>query len=178
MALVKGKSEHTHRINEQITHSTVRIVGEEDESLNGIYPIEAALQMAAERGVDLIEITANADPPVCKIVEYSKFRFELKKKEKDSKARQHVVVVKEIRFGPNTSEHDFNFKLEHAKKFIEEGNKIKAYVVFHGRTIVHKARGEKILENFSKALEPIAKVESAPKLEGKRLFMILAPIKK
>lgn len=164
-----------HRINNEINVPEVRLVGEEDESLNGIQPIEKVLKMAEVREADLVEIAPNANPPVCRIVEYSKYRYELKKKEKENKSKQHVVVLKEIRFGPNTDEHDFNFKVRHAQKFLQEGNKIKAFVIFHGRSIVHKGRGEKLLTDFSKALEEIAKEEAPPKMEGKRMFMILAP---
>lgn len=133
--------------------------------------------MAEERNLDLVEVAPKAVPPVCRIVEYSKFRYEVKKKDKENKSKQHVVVLKEIRFGPNTDEHDFNFKLRHAEKFLEEGNKIKAYVTFHGRSIVHKGRGEKLLTEFATALDALAKVEMAPKMEGKRMFMLLAPKK-
>ncbi|MCS6905153.1 MAG: translation initiation factor IF-3 [Bacteroidia bacterium] len=170
----KGR-EFEHRINDEIDAPEVRIVGEEDESLNGIYPIEKALKLAEARGVDLVEVTRNASPPVCRIIEYSKFRYEQKKREKESKSKQHVVVMKEIRFGPNTDDHDFNFKVRHAQNFLMQGNKIKAYVVFHGRSIVHLDRGQKILEDFIAALENYAKVESPPKMEGKRMYLILAP---
>lgn len=155
----------------------MRLAGEEEEHLNGVVTIEQALKMAEERNLDLVEVAPKAVPPVCRIVEYSKYRYEVKKKEKENKAKQHVVVVKEIRFGPNTDEHDFNFKLKHAEKFLEEGNKIKAYVTFHGRSIVHKSRGEKILVDFAAALDTLAKIEAAPKMEGKRMFMLLAPRK-
>lgn len=165
-----------HRINQFITNTPhVRLVGEEPEEKNGVYSIEEAMRMAEERGLDLVEIASKAEPPVCRIVEYSKYRYEQKKKEKESKSKQHIIVVKEIRFGPNTSDHDFNFKLKHAEKFLDEGNKIKAYVVFHGRSIVHKSRGEQLLQEFATALESRAKIELAPKMEGKRMFMILTP---
>ncbi len=166
-----------HRINDEIMAPTVRMVGEEDESRNGVVALADALAWAKAREEDLVEIASHVDPPVVRIIEYSKFRYEQKKKEKESKAKQHVVEVKEIRFGPNTGEHDFNFKLNHAHKFLEEGNKIKAYVHFHGRTIVHKDRGEVLLAKFAEQLEDKAKIEMAPKLEGKRMFMILAPKK-
>lgn len=166
-----------HRINEDINTATVRLVGEEDESLNGVVPTMRALQLARERREDLVEIATNANPPVCRIVTYSKYRFELKKKEKENKAKQHVVVVKEVRFGPNTDEHDFDFKLRHAEKFLQDGNKIKAYVVFHGRSIVHKDRGFKMLEEFASKLQEHGKIEMPPRLEGKRLFMFLTPKK-
>ncbi len=169
--------EREHRINEDIRTEAVRLVNEPDEALNGIVPIKEALARAAERNLDLVEIAANANPPVCRIVEYSKFRYELKKKEKENKSKQQVTVLKEIRFSPNTDEHDFNFKVRHAKTFLAEGNKIKAFVIFHGRSIVHKGRGEELLKQFAQALEEEAKVELPPKLEGKRMFMILIPKK-
>jgi len=165
-----------HRIGDKIIGTkTVRLVGEELEEENGLVPIEKALKMAEERGLELVEIAAKADPPVCRIVEYSRYRYELKKKEKENKSKQHVIEVKEIRFGPNTGEHDFNFKLKHAEKFLEDGNKIKAFVVFHGRSIVHKDRGAQLLKDFSEALEDKCKIEMKPRMEGKRMFMILAP---
>ncbi|MDW8333993.1 MAG: translation initiation factor IF-3 [Bacteroidia bacterium] len=172
-----GVKEREHRINEDIRCEMVRLVGEPEDSLNGVVPLQVALARAAERNLDLVEIAANANPPVCRIVEYSKYRYELKKKEKESKSRHHASVLKEIRFGPNTDDHDFNFKLRHAKAFLSEGHKIKAYVVFHGRSIVHKSRGEELLMQFARALENESKIEVAPKLEGKRMFMILVPKK-
>ncbi|MFO0485499.1 MAG: translation initiation factor IF-3, partial [Sphingobacteriia bacterium] len=164
-----------HRINDFIRVPEVRIIGHEEERYNGVFPTAQALDMARELGVDLIEINGNTTPPITRLMEYSKFKYESKKKEKEQKAKQHVVVLKEIRFGPNTDEHDFNFKTRHAEKFLKEGNKIKAYVHFHGRTIVHKDRGEKLLQDFAEALEEHAKVESGPKMEGKRMFLFLAP---
>jgi translation initiation factor IF-3 len=131
--------------------------------------------MAVEQGLDLVEISPKADPPVCKIIDYSKFKYEQKKKQKEIKAKAQKTVVKEIRFGPNTDDHDFNFKLNHARKFLEEGSKVKAYVHFVGRTIVFKERGEILLLKFAQALEEEAKVEQLPKLEGKRMILMLAP---
>ncbi len=131
--------------------------------------------MAREQSLDLVEISPNADPPVCKIIDYSKFKYEQKKKQKEIKAKAHKSVLKEIRFGPNTDDHDFNFKLNHATKFLSEGAKVKAYVHFVGRTIVFKERGEILLLKFAQALEEHAKVEQFPKLEGKRMFLMLAP---
>ena len=168
-----------HRTNDEIMADPIRLVGEEPDGLpNGIVPLRQALQVARERGVDLVEIAPGADPPVCRIIEYSKYRYEQKKKEKEAKAKQHVVLVKEIRFGPNTDDHDFNFKLKHAQEFLDEGHKIKAYVVFHGRSIVHKERGEKLLFEFAQALQDRGKVEMEPRLEGKRMFLIMTPSKK
>ncbi len=131
--------------------------------------------MAKKQGLDLVEISPKADPPVCKIIDYSKFKYEQKKKQKEIKAKAQKTVVKEIRFGPNTDDHDFNFKLNHAIKFLKEGAKVKAYVHFVGRTIVFKERGEILLLKFAQALEEYGKVELLPKLEGKRMSIILAP---
>jgi translation initiation factor IF-3 len=170
--------EPDHRINERITGvSEVRLVGEDETYNNKIVTIAQALEMARIRELDLVEIAPKAVPPVCRIVEYSKFRYELKKKEKENKSKQHTVVVKEIRFGPNTDDHDFQFKLKHAYKFLQEGHKIKAFVVFHGRTIVYKQRGETLLNEFAQALEELCKIESPPKMEGKRMYLLLAPKK-
>lgn len=149
-----------------------------DNVEQGIYPFRDALRMAEDMGLDLVEITAQANPPVCRIIEYKKFLYDLKKKQKEIKAKQATVEVKEIRFGPNTDEHDLNFKLKHARKFIEEGHKVKAFVFFRGRTIVFKERGEILLLKFAQELEDIALVEQMPKLEGKRMIMFLTPKKK
>lgn len=179
MAVVnRGRREEPYRINEDIHASEVRIIGFEDESRNGVFSIAEARQMAQNEKKDLVEVAPNAVPPVCRIVEYTKFKYEQKKREKENKSKQHVVVVKEIRFGPNTDEHDFNFKLKHAEKFLKEGNKVKAYVHFYGRTIVYKERGEKLLLEFAVALEELAKVEMLPKLEGKRMYILLSPTPK
>ena len=131
--------------------------------------------MAKDQGLDLVEISPKADPPVCKIIDYSKFKYEQKKKQKEIKAKASKTVVKEIRFGPNTDDHDFNFKLKHAINFLNDGAKVKAYVHFAGRTIVYKERGEILLLRFAQSLEEYAKVEQLPKLEGKRMFLYLAP---
>ena len=140
-----------------------------------IYPIARALQMARDQNLDLVEISPKADPPVCKIIDYSKFKYEQKKKQKEIKANAQKTVIKEIRFGPNTEEHDFNFKLKHAQNFLADGAKVKAYVHFVGRSIVFKERGEILLLKFAQALEEYGKVEQMPKLEGKRMTMFLAP---
>jgi translation initiation factor IF-3 len=137
--------------------------------------LEEALRIADDMELDLVEISPNANPPVCKIVDFQKFLYELKKKQKEQKAKTVKVVVKEIRFGPNTDDHDYNFKLNHAKKFLEEGSKVKAYVFFKGRTILFKDKGEILLLRFAQDLEELAKVEQLPKLEGKRMIMMLAP---
>lgn len=131
--------------------------------------------MAEEQGLDLVEISPKAVPPVCKIIDYSKFKYDQKKKQKEIKSKAQKTVVKEIRFGPNTDDHDFNFKLNHAKKFLNDGSKVKAFVHFVGRTIVFKERGEILLLKFAQALEEEAKVEQFPKLEGKRMFLLMAP---
>ena len=169
--------EDPHRINEKIRGVyQVRVVGEGVEQ--GVYPFEQALKMAQDMSLDLVEISASADPPVCRIVDYKKFLYDLKKKQKEIKAKAATVEMKEIRFGPNTDEHDVNFKLKHARKFLEEGHKIKAFVFFRGRTIVFKERGEILLLKFAQELEDAAIVEQMPKLEGKRMIMFLIPKKK
>ena len=141
----------------------------------GIYSIERALSRADDLGLDLVEISPNADPPVCKIVDYQKFLYQLKKKEKEVKANTVKVVVKEIRFGPQTDEHDYNFKLKHARSFIEDGNKVKASVFFRGRSIMFKEQGEELLKRFVDDLEDIAKPDNSPKLEGKRMILNISP---
>lgn len=151
----------------------VRVTGENVEI--GIYPIEEALKMASDQGLDLVEISATANPPVCRIVDFSKFKYEQKKKNKELKAKSVKVILKEIRFGPNTNEHDFDFKVKHAKTFLGEGAKIKAYVHFVGRSIVFSDRGRDLLARFTAALTEEGKVEVEPKLEGKRMFLIMAP---
>lgn len=154
----------------------VRLVGEDIEAR--IVSVREARQVAEEAGLDLVEISPNANPPVCKIIDYKKFLYEQKKKQKEIKAKTAKVVVKEIRLGPHTDEHDFNFKLKHAIKFLEEGAKVKVDVFFKGRNIIYKDQGEIQLLKFAQELEEIAKVEQLPKLEGKRMIMMLAPIKK
>lgn len=173
---VRQVKRREHRINNEIRVPEVRLVGMEDESLNGIVPTRRALAMADEMELDLVEIAAQARPPVVRIIEYSKFAYELKKKKKANKANQSKVVLKEIRFGPNTDEHDFNFKLRHAQKFLGEGNKLKAYVQFRGRNIIYKDRGRDMLSRFAEELGEIGKVEMHPKMEGRRMIMIMAPL--
>lgn len=169
--------EDPHRINERIRGVyEVRVVGENVEQ--GVYSYDKALAMAQELGLDLVEISPTAVPPVCRITDYKKFLYDLKKKQKEIKAKQANVEMKEIRFGPNTDEHDLNFKLNHAKKFLAEGAKVKAYVFFRGRTIVFKERGEILLLKFAQALEDVGLVEAMPKLEGKRMIMMIIPKKK
>lgn len=151
----------------------MRLVGENVKI--DVYPVKDAIKIAQEQGLDLVEISPNADPPVCKVTDYSKFKYEQKKKQKEIKAKAIRVVVKEIRFGPNTDEHDFNFKLKHAINFLQEGAKVKATVFFPGRTIVYKERGEILLLKFAQGLEEHGKVEQMPRLEGKRMSMFVQP---
>ncbi len=151
----------------------VRLVGENIQP--GIYSLTEAQAIAREQNLDLVEISPKAEPPVCRIVDYSKFKYDIKKKQRELKAKTQKVVQKEIRFGPNTDDHDFEFKVKHAKSFLEGGAKVKAYVHFVGRTIVFKERGELLLLKFAQALEEVAKVEQLPKLEGKRMFLFLTP---
>ena len=153
----------------------VRVVGEGVD--NEIHSIREALKIADEMGLDLVEISQNANPPVCKLMDYKKFLFDQKKKQKEIKAKATKVVIKEIRLGPQTDDHDFEFKLNHAKRFLEDGAKVKVDVFFHGRSIAYKDQGEIILLKFAQALADYGKVESMPKLEGKRMLMMIAPKK-
>ena len=164
-----------HRINEQIRAKEVRIVGDDIES--AVYPIAQALKLAEEHEADLVEISPNAVPPVCRIIDYSKFLYQLKKRAKEQKAKQVKVNVKEIRFGRQTDEHDYNFKLKHAIGFLQDGDKVKAYVFFKGRSILFKEQGEVLLLRFANDLEDYAKVEQMPLLEGKRMTISLSPKK-
>lgn len=170
------KREKEHRTNEEITATEVRLVGENIES--DIYPIAVAIKIAKDQGVDLVEVVPNAEPPVCRVIEYHKFLYEKKKKEKEMKAKTAKSVLKEIRFGPNTDEHDFNFKVKHAIKFLEDGAKVKAYVHFKGRSIAYKEKGEILLLKFAQELADYGKVELLPKLEGNRMFLNLTPLPK
>ena len=151
----------------------MRVVGDNVEP--DVYTIEKARIMASEQELDLVEISPKADPPICRIVDFQKFLYQLKKKQKDQKSKATKVVVKEIRFGPNTDDHDYNFKLNHAKKFLQDGAKVKAYVFFKGRTILFKDKGEILLYRFAQDLEDFGKVEQMPKLEGKRMIMMFSP---
>tara|TARA_B100000029_G_C17241502_1_gene839238 strand:- start:146 stop:604 length:459 start_codon:yes stop_codon:yes gene_type:complete len=143
-----------------------------------IVPLDEALKTANRLGLDLVEISPNAEPPVCKVIDYKKFIYDQKKKQKAIKSKAQKVVIKELRFGPNTGEHDFNFKLKHAEKFLQDGAKVKAFVFFRGRTIIFKEQGEILLLKLAQALEEFGVVESMPKLEGKRMIMLIAPKKK
>jgi len=171
------KKEDLHRINEKIIGlSQVRLVGEDIEP--GIFSFDEALKIAKDLEMDLVEIVPNAEPPVCRVIDYKKFLYEHKKKQKEMKAKATKIVVKEVRFGPNTDEHDFNFKLNHAKKFLQEGSKVKAFVFFKGRSILFKDKGEILLLKFAAELEEYGKPENLPELEGKRMIMFLSPKKK
>ncbi len=165
-----------HKINNKITSRVVRVVGDEIET--EIMSIQDALKLADRMELDLVEISPNADPPVCKIIDYQKFLYQQKKKQKEIKAKAAKVIVKEIRFGPNTDDHDYNFKLRHAIKFLEEGAKVRAYVFFKGRSILFKEQGELLLLRFANDLEEYGKVEQLPRLEGKRMIISFSPKKK
>lgn len=171
----KDSLKDQYRVNEKIRAKEVRLVGDSPEQ--GVYPIAEALQIARSQLLDLIEISPNAVPPVCRILDYQKFLYQQKKRQKEQKAKSVKIVVKEIRFGPQTDDHDYNFKLKHAKSFLEEGAKVKAYVFFKGRSILFKEQGEVLLLRFANDLEDYAKVESLPSLEGKKMIIILAPKK-
>lgn len=171
----KNKKDAQHRINEYITAQVVRVVGDDIEPR--IVSLREALAIADEHGVDLVEISPQANPPVCKVMDYQKYQFQQKKKLKEQKAKATKVVVKEIRFGPQTDEHDYNFKLKHAIGFLKEGAKVKSYVFFKGRSILFKEQGEVLLLRFANDLEDYAKVDQMPVLEGKRMTIMLSPKK-
>lgn len=172
---MRRQIENPHKINREIAAPVVRVVGENVEP--GIFNIKEARDIADNLGLDLVEISPSANPPVCKVIDYKKFLYEQKKKQKEIKAKTAKIVVKEIRLGPNTDEHDFNFKLNHAKKFLQDGAKVKVDVFFKGRSIIYKDKGEIILLKFAQDLEEFGKVEKLPKLEGKRMIMIITPKK-
>ena len=173
---VRREEEAQHKINDKITSHEVRLIidGEEPQVMS----TSKAIALAEEQEMDLVEISPNANPPVCKIMDYKKFLYNQKRKQKELKAKQSKIVVKEIRFGPNTDDHDFNFKLAHARKFLEEGSKVKAYVFFRGRTIVFKDRGEILLLKFAQELSDVGVVEQTPKLEGKKMILMINAKKK
>ena len=170
-----NKLKDQYRINERIRAREVRLVG--DDAEQGVVTLAEALRIASSKDLDLIEISPNAAPPVCKIADYQKFIYQLKKKQKEIKAKSVKVVVKEIRFGPQTDDHDYAFKLKHAKSFLEEGAKVKAYVFFKGRSILFKEQGELLLLRFANDLEDYGRVEQLPVLEGKRMIIMLSPKK-
>src|SRR5574344_646598 len=165
-----------YRINEKIRVREVRLVGDNVEQ--GVYTIQQALAFADQKQLDLVEISPNADPPVCRITDYQKFLYQQKKKQKEQKAKSTKIILKEIRFGPQTDDHDYNFKLKHAKAFLEEGSKVKAYVFFKGRSILFKEQGEVLLLRFSNDLEDYEKVKGMPLLEGNRMIIMMPPKKK
>ncbi|MCZ6522095.1 MAG: translation initiation factor IF-3 [Bacteroidetes bacterium] len=169
----RGRVEEPYKVNGKILASPVRVVG--DNVKVDVYSLVEALKIAEDQGLDLVEISPKADPPVCKVIDYSKFKYEQKKKQKEIKAKTQKTVLKEIRFGPNTDEHDFNFKLKHAIKFLSDGAKVKAYVHFVGRTIVFKERGEILLLRFAQEVENYGRIDQLPKLEGKRMIMMVSP---
>jgi translation initiation factor IF-3 len=173
---VKREEADPHKINEKITSREIRLVIEGQEPQ--VMTVAEGIRLAEEQDLDLVEISPNAVPPVCKILDYRKFLYNQKRKQKELKAKQSKIVLKEIRFGPNTDDHDFQFKLAHAKKFLEEGSKVKAYVFFRGRTIVFKDRGEILLLKFAQELADYGVVEQLPKLEGKRMIIMINPKKK
>ena len=168
------KIKNQYRVNEQIRVREVRIVGDDGSE---VVSTRQALEMAHNQGVDLVEISPNANPPVCRLIDYSKFLYQQKKRAKELKAKQVKVEEKEIRFGPQTDEHDYQFKLKHAKEFLEDGDKVRAYVFFRGRSILFKEQGEVLLLRFANDLEEYGKVEHMPSLEGKKMFIYLAPKK-
>jgi translation initiation factor IF-3 len=168
------KIKNQYRVNEQIRVKEVRIVSDGGST---VVPTRQAMDMARSQGVDLVEISPNAQPPVCRLIDYSKFLYQQKKHAKEMKAKQVKVDVKEIRFGPQTDEHDYQFKLKHAKEFLDNGNKVRAYVFFRGRSILFKEQGEVLLLRFANDLEEYGKVEQMPALEGKKMFLYLAPKK-
>jgi translation initiation factor IF-3 len=170
----KNNLKNQYRVNEQIHIREVRVVSDEGSE---VMPTRKALDLARQQGVDLVEISPNAQPPVCRLIDYPKFLYQQKKRQKEMKQKQVKVEVKEIRFGPQTDEHDYQFKLKHAQEFLEEGNKVRAYVFFRGRSILFKEQGEVLLLRFANDLEEFGKVEQMPKLEGKKMFLYMAPKK-
>ena len=172
----KDNTKDQYRINNRIREKEVRLVGDNVEQ--GIYTIAEALRIADAQELDLVEISPNAEPPVCRVTDYQKFLYQQKKRQKEQKAKSTKIVVKEIRFGPQTDDHDYNFKLKHAKSFLDEGAKVKAYVFFKGRSILFKQQGEVLLLRFANDLEDYAKVDQLPLLEGKRMIIMLSPKKK
>lgn len=175
MAPPRHKDENELNINDEIRATQVRLVGD-NIAEPGVYSIAQAMKMADEMELDLVEITAKADPPVCKILDYQKYLYQQKKKAKEMKQNSTKIVIKEIRFGPNTDEHDFQFKLKHAQEFLNEGSKVKASVFFRGRSIQFADQGEKLLLRFAVELEEFGRAEHMPQLEGKRMIMMIAPI--
>ncbi|MBR4267300.1 MAG: translation initiation factor IF-3 [Bacteroidales bacterium] len=176
--MAKPNEQPAHRINDRIRAKTVRVVGDNIQDNNQVLSREDALKLADEQGLDLVEISPDAQPPVCKIIDYQKFLYQLKKKLKEQKAKTAKTQVKEIRFGPQTDDHDFEFKLNHAKKFLADGDKVRAYVFFKGRQILFKEQGEILLLKFAQELEDIGRVDQLPLLEGKKMTMLISPSSK
>ena len=172
---MERNTKEPYNVNEYIRAKEVRLVGDNVEQ--GVYPIEKARRIAESMELDLIEISPNAEPPVCRVLDYQKFLYQQKKRQKEQKAKAAKVVVKEIRFGPQTDDHDYNFKLKHAIGFLKEGSKVKAYVFFRGRSILFKEQGEVLLLRFANDLEEYGKVEMMPVLEGKRMIIMISPLK-
>ena len=170
------RKEAEHRINHFIRVPQVRLVG--DNVTMGVYSTQDALKMAQQLELDLVEISPQVDPPVCKIIDYKKFLYDQKKKQKEIASKAQKVVIKEVRFGPQTDDHDYAFKLKHARKFLEDGSKLKAFVFFRGRSIIFKEQGELLLLRLAQDVADLGKVEALPHLEGKRMFLLIAPIKK
>ncbi|NCB47294.1 translation initiation factor IF-3 [bacterium] len=170
----REKRQDEHKINRYIRAPFVRLVGDNIEN-PGIFSLRDALDLADKLELDLVEISPNAEPPVCKVIDYQKFLYQQKKKQKEMQSNAVKMVIKEIRFGPNTDEHDYNFKLKHAEKFLEEGNKVKAYVFFKGRSILYKEQGEVLLLRLAQDLEDYGKIDQMPKLEGKKMQIIISP---
>ena len=172
----KDELKDAYRVNEKITAKEVRLVGDNVEQ--GVYSIYDARAIAEEQELDLVEISPNAAPPVCRVIDFQKFLYQQKKRAKEQKAKAAKVEIKEIRFGPQTDDHDYNFKLKHAIEFLKEGAKVKAYVFFKGRSILFKEQGEVLLLRFVNDLEEYGKLEQMPRLEGKRMIIMLSPKKK
>ncbi len=172
--MVRNNKQDEHKINRYIRAPFVRLVGDNIEN-PGIFSLRDALDLADKVDLDLVEISPNAEPPVCKVIDYQKFLYQQKKKQKEMQSKTLKMVIKEIRFGPNTDEHDYNFKLKHAEKFLEEGHKVKAYVFFKGRSILYKEQGEILLLKLAQDLEDFGKIDQLPKLEGKKMQIIISP---
>ncbi|HNS28993.1 MAG: translation initiation factor IF-3 [Tenuifilaceae bacterium] len=170
----KNEQDNKYQVNERIRAKVVRVVGDNVDNA-GVMTLHEALKLADEMELDLVLISEKADPPVCRIIDFQKFLYQQKQKQKEIRSHAQKVVVKEIRFGPNTDEHDYNFKLKHAEKFLSDGAKVKAFVFFKGRTILFKEKGEILLLRFAQDLEEVGKVEQLPKLEGKRMIMFISP---
>lgn len=168
--------QNEHRLNNEITAPEVRVIGEDIEP--GVYPLAVAIKMALDKEVDLVEISPNAVPPVCRVIDYKKFLYEKKKKDKEQKAKSKQSEVKEIRFTPNTDDHDFDFKAKHAEKFLQDGDKVKCYVQFKGRAIMFQERGELLLLKFAERMAEYGVLESMPKMEGRRMLAMFSPKKK